>query len=174
MRLAMPSSPTTCQDTDPLHKVTIIPHGVALGATQLVPDADRQNLPRGYLLDRLAVMVAGRVAEELAFQEITTGAENDLREMAQVARAMVTRWRMTDEPGLMAIAAEDDAWGAPRPYSDETAALIDREVRRLGEEALIRARGVLSAHRDKLDRLAETLLSQESVDRSEIERIVAG
>ncbi|MBM3271179.1 MAG: ATP-dependent zinc metalloprotease FtsH [Candidatus Sericytochromatia bacterium] len=160
---------------DPLHKVTIIPHGMALGATQLLPDADRHNLPRGYLLDRLAVMVGGRVAEELAFGDVTTGAENDLREMAQVARAMVTRWRMTDEPGLMAISPEgDEAYGPyGRQYSDQTAALIDREVRRLGEEAISRARAVLTRHRLKLDRLADTLLEQEVVLRPDIERIAA-
>ncbi len=160
---------------DPIHKVTIAPHGVALGATQLLPEGDRQNLPRGYLLDRLAVMVAGRVAEDLAFGEITTGAENDLREMAQVARAMVTRWRMTDEPGLMAVLSEsDDPYGgAVRPFSDHTAALIDQEVQKLGDEAIGRAKVVLTLHRSELDRLASALLAKEVVHRAELERIVA-
>jgi len=158
---------------DPLHKVTIAPHGQALGATQLLPDADRQNLSRGYLLDRLAVAVAGRVSEDLVFGEVTTGAENDLQEMAKMARAMVTRWRMTDEPGLMAIATDSDEMVLGRAYSDQTASLVDQEVRRLGEEALQRARTVLERHRGQLDRLAAALLAREVVHRAEIELIVA-
>ncbi|MEJ2590902.1 MAG: ATP-dependent zinc metalloprotease FtsH [Candidatus Thiodiazotropha sp.] len=162
---------------DPVHKVTIVPHGMALGVTEQRPSEDRYNLSRAYLNARLRVMLGGRVAEETAIGEITTGAENDLIEATRLARRMVTAWGMS-ELGLAAYesAGEDRflgyEWGRARPYSEETARRIDLEVERLLTESQQAVRAQLEQARDRLDRLAEALLHRETVDHEALVRLL--
>ncbi|MBO9541693.1 ATP-dependent zinc metalloprotease FtsH [bacterium] len=166
-------------NADPLHKVTIVPHGHALGVTQMLPQDEKYSFPRAYLLDKMTVQLGGRAAEELVFGEVTTGAENDLLEMTKLARRMVLRWGMGTGLGPQAYDLEaDNAYlglEAPvgeKPYSEATASMIDQEVRRLTTEAYDRAKALLASNRDKLDRLAETLLAEEVLDAHQIETLV--
>jgi cell division protease FtsH len=162
---------------DPVHKVTIVPHGQALGMTEQLPGEDRHNLSLSYLKARLAVMLGGRSAEEIVFGEVTTGAENDLVEATRLARRMVTRWGMS-ALGLVAFKADEQqpflgyeiAQG--RDYSEATAARIDQEVMSLLQETHELVRQQLSDSRDKLDRLVEALLREETVGAEELERIL--
>ncbi|HVN30231.1 MAG TPA: cell division protein FtsH, partial [Candidatus Binataceae bacterium] len=162
---------------DPVQKVTIVPHGQALGVTEQIPREERHNLSLAYLKARLAVMMGGRTAEEIAIGEITTGAENDLIEATKLARRMVTRWGMAN---LGPIAFRTDEQQpflgyelTQRPdYSERTAAEIDREVKRLLEEAHEEVRSRLTLVRDKLDDLVEALLREETVEMDELTRIL--
>ncbi len=162
---------------EPVNKVTIIPHGRALGATEQLPHEDRYNYRRTYLLGRLAVMLGGRTAEELAVGEITTGAENDLDEATRLARRMVTRWGMS-ELGLMAFARDEQqpflGYDLARhpDYSEATAARIDAEVRRLLDDRHEAVRTLLEDHRDDLERLVEVLLKDDTVERDRLEQIL--
>jgi cell division protease FtsH len=162
---------------DPVQKVTIIPHGQALGVTEQVPVEERHNLSSAYLKARLAVMMGGRTAEEIAIGEITTGAESDLVEATRLARRMVTRWGMT-RLGPIAFKADEQQpfLGyelSQRPdYSEATAAEIDGEVKRLLEEAHEEVRGRIIAARQQLDLLVEALLKEETVDLDELTRIL--
>ncbi len=169
-------------DVDPLYKVTIVPRGRSLGVTQFRPEDDRHNLPRTYLIERLAVALGGRSAEELAIGDITTGAENDLKEATQLARRMVTEWGMGEQTGPVVYDLSD---GSPyltqqpledhqRMYSEATAQRLDAEVERLMTEAHQQARSVLTEHRDALERLAQALLHEEVLERDQILAIVNG
>ena len=154
---------------DPLDKVTIIPRGRALGATEQVPEEDRYNLSRAYVLDRVGVMLGGRVAEQVVFGEVTSGAESDLDQATRLVRRMVTRWGMSDAVGPVALKQGDDhvflgqELGQQREFSEATAKLVDDEVRRVIEEAEEQARALLERNRKALDRLAKTLLDEETV-----------
>jgi cell division protease FtsH len=164
-------------DADPVQKVTIVPHGQALGVTEQIPGEERHNLSLSYLKARLAVMLGGRTAEEIAIGEITTGAENDLVEATRLARRMVTRWGMANL-GLIAFRGDEQQpfLGyelAQRPdYSEKTAAEIDNEVKRLLEEAHEEVRNQLTLVREKLDRLVEVLLKEETVEFDELTKIL--
>jgi cell division protease FtsH len=164
-------------EADPVHKVTIVPHGMALGVTEQRPAEERYNLSRRYLTARLLVMLGGRSAEETAIGEITTGAENDLIQATRLARRMVTTWGMS-ELGLAAYesAAEDRflgyELGQGRPYSEDTARRVDAEVNRLLGENHQAVRSLLASARDRLDRLAEALLDHETVEYPELERLL--
>jgi cell division protease FtsH len=149
---------------DPVRKISIVPHGAALGVTLASPAADRFNYDRAYLEGSLDVMLGGRVAEELTFADVTTGAEDDIRRATALARNMVGRWGMSDAIGPVAVLGYDDAaWpfdgGAP-----ETRRLVDDEVRATIEGAHARVSELLSAHRDALGRLADALLEEETLD----------
>jgi cell division protease FtsH len=162
---------------DAVYKVTIVPHGQALGQTQQIPDTERHNLSLAYLKARLTVALAGRTAEEIVFGEITTGAEQDLVEATGLARRMVTRWGM-GQIGLLAFKTDEEqpflgyeiAQG--RDYSEATAARIDADVSRLLEQAHQAARLCLTGARDRLDALAQALLREETVGLEELERIL--
>jgi cell division protease FtsH len=162
---------------DPVHKVTIIPRGRALGVTEQLPGEDQFNYSREYLLARLSVMLGGRTAEELAIGDITTGAESDLVEATRLARRMITRWGMGDL-GLMAIASDDEQpflgyeLTQGHEYSEETSARIDRDIQKLldGRHKLVTT--ILTRERDKLDHLVEALLSEETVDREVLTKIL--
>ncbi len=162
---------------DPVRRVTIVPHGRALGVTQQLPGEDRYNYARSYLLARLAVMLGGRAAEELALEDVTTGAENDLVEATQLARRMVTRWGM-GELGLVAFRSDDQHpflgydLSMGRDYSEATAAQIDRDVQRLLDDRHAYARRLLAEHRDRLERLVDTLLREESLDEPQLQEIL--
>ncbi len=156
-------------DADPVSKVTIIPHGQALGVTEQLPPEDQYNLSRNYLLARLAVMLGGRTAEEIAIGDITTGAESDLVGATRLARRMVTRWGMSDV-GLAAFDVDEMQpflgyeISQGRPYSESTAARIDKVVQVLLTERHQIAHTLLTQHRDKLDSLVAALLQKETID----------
>ena len=165
---------------DPINKVTIIPRGIAaLGYTQQLPTEDRYLMTREELLDRLSVLLGGRVAEELVFGDISTGAQNDLQRATDIARSMVTEYGMSEKMGLVTYTREKRALflntglaGSPREYSEETAQLIDAEVARLMNEAHDRVRRILSEKRERLEHLAQTLLVKETVLGDEVRAIV--
>jgi cell division protease FtsH len=162
---------------DPVHKVTIVPHGQALGLTEQLPGQERHNLSLSYLKARLDVMLGGRTAEEIVFDEITTGAENDLVEATRLARRMITRWGM-GKLGLVAFKGDEQQpflgyeVSQGRDYSEATAARIDQEVLRAIEEAHEEARRCLTDSRDKLDQLVDALLREETVSAEELNRIL--
>jgi cell division protease FtsH len=162
---------------DPVRKVTIIPRREALGVTQQMPGDDRYNYSRQFLLDRLQVMLGGRTAEEIALDEITTGAESDLVQATRLARRMVTRWGMSNL-GLVAFQADEQQpflgyeLSQGRDFSENTAALIDTEVRRLLDESHDAAHTLLTDAREKLDRLVNALLQEETIDQEELEKVL--
>ncbi len=164
--------------TDPLKKVTIIPRGRALGATEQMPEEDRHNLTRSYLEGRIAVLLGGRVAERLVFQDVTTGAESDLKQVTALARRMVTQWGMSERLGLVAFRHGEEhpflgrEMSLARDYSEHTARLIDEEVRRVVAAAELKAEQVLTENRHLLDRLATALLEDETLDADEIEEVL--
>ncbi len=169
-------------DVDPLYKVTIVPRGRALGVTQFLPEGDRRNLPRTYLMERLAVALGGRSAEELALGEITSGAENDLKEATQLARRMVSAWGMGEQTGPVVydLASNSSSLNQQpledhnRVYSEATAQRLDSEVEQLITQAHQQARSVLTEHRDALERLAQALLQEEVLERNQVLAIVNG
>jgi cell division protease FtsH len=166
---------------DPVHKVTIIPRGQALGVTQIMPADDRHNYPRKYLLARIAWGLGGRVAEQVALGEVTTGAENDFQNVTGLAREMVTRWGMSERVGTVFLGSErevflgrDMSMGQQRDYSERTASMIDEEVRRIIESRYRYVLAVLTNHRDTLDKIAEMLLERETLDESDLLALVEG
>ncbi|MCP5304763.1 MAG: ATP-dependent metallopeptidase FtsH/Yme1/Tma family protein [Chromatiaceae bacterium] len=162
---------------DPVHKVTIVPHGMALGVTEQRPSEDLYNLSREYLGARLRVMLGGRTAEETAIGEITTGAENDLIQATRLARRMVTAWGMS-ELGLAAYESSGEdrflgyELGQGRPYSEDTARRVDAEIERLLSESHDAVRRLLEAARERLDRLASALLEKETVEYDDLLRLL--
>ena len=169
---------------DPVHKVTIIPRGVgALGMTYQLPTEDRYLLRRSELEDRIAVLLGGHVAEELVYGELSTGAHNDLERATALARAMVTRYGMSERIGPLAFGEQDGpgflrrgfAWdGHEREYSEETARTIDEEVRRIVDQIYERVRSLLGAKKDVLLRAAAVLKRRETLDGTEIRELLAG
>jgi cell division protease FtsH len=160
---------------DPVHRVTIVPRGQALGLTYQRPNADRYNYPEAYLRARIVGMLGGRAAEELVYGTKTTGAESDIEQATALARNMVTRWGMSEKVGLVQLAPRSNpylggapAFGADRPFSEATAHLIDSEVQRIIAESYVEACRLLRAHRNALDALVEALLQRETLDESEI------
>ena len=166
---------------DAVHKVTIVPRGQALGVTQIMPLDDRHNYPKGYLLARIAVGLGGRVAEQVALGEITTGAENDLQNVSGLAREMVMRWGMSQRVGTVFFGREREVFlgremslGQQRDFSEETAAAIDDEVRRIIEERYRYVELLLTRYRPLLDEIARRLLEKEVLEAAELRQIVAG
>ena len=160
---------------DPVHRVSIVPRGMALGVTYQRPENDRYNYPESYLRARLVGMLGGRAAEEIVFGTRTTGAQNDIEQATHLARNMVTRWGMSDKLGMVQLAppenpylAGPDGFGGPKPISEETASLVDAEVLRIIRESHDEAKRLLEEHRGALDKLAEALLSHETLDEREI------
>jgi cell division protease FtsH len=155
-------------EADPVHKVTIIPRGRALGVTEQLPGEDRFNYSRQFLLARLDVMLGGRVSEELIFKDVTTGAEDDLVQATRLARRMVTRWGM-GTLGPLAFAAE---LSQAHDYSEATAALIDQNIRGLLDAGHERVTQLLTANRGKLDQLAESLLREETLGEVQLTAVL--
>jgi cell division protease FtsH len=157
---------------DPVRRVTIIPRGQALGVTVQAPVDDRFNYGEDYLRGRITGALGGRAAEKLVYNVVTTGAENDLRQVTAVARQMVVRWGMSPKVGALNYAEEADGAGPAlamsRPYSDETAALIDQEVKRISDECLTQAIDLLTRNRAKLDALVHALLERDTLNEDEI------
>jgi len=167
---------------DPLHKVTIVPRGRALGITFSLPEEDRHNYTKQYIVGRLAMAYGGRVAEELVFgpDKVTTGAAADIQQATEMARRMVTQFGMSDVVGPIAVGDREAEIFLGREVvqrreiSDRTAELVDTELKRILSEAYERARTILTEQRDALDRLAASLLERETLDREEVETVVAG
>ncbi|ACZ41094.1 ATP-dependent metalloprotease FtsH [Thermobaculum terrenum ATCC BAA-798] len=165
-------------EADPVHKVTIIPRGQALGVTYQTPEDDRYNYTERYLRSRITAALGGRAAEELVFGTVTTGAENDLKQVTEIARQMVTRWGMSKEVGLVYLSpdGQEDFLGpnpiTSREYSESLATVIDRETRRIIDECYAEALSLLNRERQRLDNLAEALLREESLDEQQIREIV--
>jgi cell division protease FtsH len=164
-------------NTDPVHKVTIIPHGRALGVTEQMPEEDRYNFSREELLARIRVMLGGRSAEEIACGDITTGAENDLVQATRLTRRMVTRWGM-GSMGLQAFAADEQQpflgyeLTQGHDYSEDTAAQIDRDVKSILNQCHEEAKALLEREHAKLDALVEALCRDETVEQEELTRIL--
>lgn len=165
---------------DPVHRVTIVPHGRALGVTYQRPDDDRYNYPEAYLRAKIVGMLGGRVAEEIVYGTRTTGAENDIEQATQLARSMVTRWGMSERLGAVQLAPRHNAYlGAPawggmggeRAFSEATAKAIDEEVMRIISESHAEATQRLHEHRSELDALVAALLAHETLDERAIHEV---
>ncbi len=161
-------------NADKVHKVTIIPRGRALGVTQQLPEEDRYTYTKEYLLDRLAVLFGGRVAEELALGTISTGAGNDIERATEIARKMVAEWGMSEKIGPLSVKLKEQ-FGEPVEFvSEEMRKLIDREVKRIITETYNRTKEILSQNMDKLENLAKALLERETLTGDEIDRAIRG
>ncbi len=166
--------------TDPIHKVTIIPRGRALGLTQQLPLDEKHTYSRDYLLNNITVLMGGRVAEELVFNHMTTGAGNDIERATELARKMVCEWGMSERLGPLAFGKKEEQIFLGREiaqhkdYSEKTAVEIDEEITSIVTQCYSKAKKILSENSETLHRLAETLLEREVLDGEEIERIVKG
>ncbi len=164
---------------DPVHKVTIIPRGQALGLTQQLPEDEKHTYPRTYLLNNLVILLGGRVAEELVFNEVTTGAGNDIERVSTLARKMVCEWGMSDDIGPVAFAKQNEEiflgrdFGHTKEYSEATALKIDQAIEKIVKDSYEKARNLLSENIDCLHSLARELLEQESLDAAQIDSIMA-
>jgi cell division protease FtsH len=153
---------------DPIHKVSIVARGQALGVTITLPEDERFTQRRSELEDRLAMMFGGLCAEVLVFGEPTTGAQNDIEQATRIARLMVTQFGMSDKIGLIQIGQIEPEFGAPQEHSEATAQAVDAEVRVLLERARTRATQILTDRRDTLNTVAETLIERESLTGDEL------
>ncbi len=164
--------------TDPIHKVSIIPRGMAMGVTQFLPEEERHYYPRKYLVNKLAVALAGRAAEKLIFNDVSTGAQDDLKNATFLAEKMVAQWGMSEEIGPVNLGRGEEHpflgrdLGLPKRYSEDMAWLMDQEIRKFIMEAEAKADSVLSVNRPVLEALAEALLKEESLDKADVDRIV--
>ena len=166
---------------DPIHKVTIIPRGMALGVTQQLPQDDKHNYSRDYLNDQIAILLGGRIAEELTIENITTGAGNDLDRATDMARRMVCEWGMSEAIGPLTFGKKEEQIFLGRDfnqqqsdYSEDTAIRIDQEIKRIVTGNYDRSYELISTHKDELTRIAEELLIREVLDGEQVKRIVKG
>jgi cell division protease FtsH len=166
--------------TDPVHKVTIIPRGRALGLTQQLPTEDRLNLYQQFALNQISILMGGRLAEELTFNERSTGAGNDIERATDLARAMVCEWGMSEKLGPLAFGKKEGEVFLGREmtttqgYSEQTARDIDSEVRRIVTEQYEKAKIVLVEHKDQLARIADALIEYETLDLADIDVLMRG
>ncbi len=167
-------------NADPIHKVSIVPRGRAMGVTQQLPERDKYIYPREYMLDRIAVMMGGRAAEQLAYNTSTSGAENDLKQATGLARKMVLDWGMSASLEHMALGSENDEvflgqdFAQRRQHSESTARIVDQEVQIILNEAYARATDILQRNRGKLDTIVEALLEVEELPGERVVEIVTG
>lgn len=168
------------KNADPVHKLTIVPRGMALGLMQQLPEADKHTYSRSYWMDQLAVFFGGRVAEELIFNEMNTGASSDIQRASDIARRMVCEWGMSERLGPVHYTAKEEHVflgrdiGKPREHSETTQVEIDREVRRIVETQYQLARALVSEHLETLRRMAKALLERETLDAEEIDKLMRG
>ena len=166
--------------TDPLHKVTIIPRGRALGVTMQLPEDEKHTYPKNYLYNNLAIFMGGRVAEEICLGEMTTGAGNDIERATEMARKMVCEWGMSEKMGPLTYGSKEEPvflgrdTGNNKNFSDETAKLIDQEVKALVMGGYKTAHKILTDHRDSLEKMALALLDRETLNLTEINEIIDG
>ncbi len=166
--------------SDPIHKVTIVPRGRALGLTASLPEVDRHNYSKDWLIGSLAMFFGGRVAEEIIFgpDKVTTGAGNDIERATALARRMVTQFGMSERIGPLAVGDKEQEiflgreFAQRREISERTAQMVDDEVKRLVDEAYARATEILAQNRELLDRIADALLERETIDREDLDRLV--
>ena len=169
----------TLPGADPVHKVTIIPRGRALGLTQQLPADDKYNYSRDYLMNRITILLGGRAAEEMVLQQQTTGAGDDLEKATEMARKMVCEWGMSEKLGPLTFGKREEhiflgrEFARHQDYSEETAVLIDAEVKQIILDSAARARSILEEQIARLHRLAKALLEHESLDAEEITRVLA-
>ena len=165
---------------DPIYKVSIIPRGMAMGVTQLLPEEDRHYYPRTYLMNKLSIALAGRVAEKIVFNDISSGAQNDLKEATSLAEKMVAQWGMSDRVGPINLGRGEEhpflgrELSLPKRYSEEMAWVMDQEIQKLIIDAESRATEILSKKRHTLDALAEALIKEEMLEQADVERIIQG
>ncbi len=166
------------EHADPVHKVTILPRGMSLGSTWQLPDSDKYLVSKQELMDDITALLAGRVAEELVYCEVTTGASNDLERVSRIARAMVCQYGMSDKLGTLALGRRSHNpflgrdYMDERDYSEDIARQIDDEVREIVDTCHTRAQDILQNHRDKLDRVVKALLESETIEREEFLKIM--
>jgi cell division protease FtsH len=171
---------TLLPHTDPLHKVTIIPRGMALGLTQQLPTEERHNYSREQLESRIAVCMGGRIAEDLTFGQITTGAQNDIEQATEMARKMVCEWGMSEALGPLTYGKKEEAiflgkeFNRHQDYSEATALKIDAEIKRIVQVQYERAQKILIEKRPELVKVAEALLEHEVLDAQQLQKILAG
>ncbi len=166
--------------TDPLHKVTIIPRGRALGVTMQLPEDEKHTYPRNYLYNNLAIFMGGRVAEEICLGQMTTGAGNDIERATEMARKMVCEWGMSEKMGPLTYGTKEEQvflgkdFSQQKNFSDQTAKLIDQEVKALVMGGYEKACEIITEHRDSLEKMALALLDRETLDASDIKEIISG
>ncbi len=164
--------------TDPIYKVSILPRGMAMGVTQQIPEEDRHYYPRSYLMNRLSVALGGRCAERLIFNDVSSGAQNDLKEATSLAEKMVAQWGMSDKVGPVNLGRGEEhpflgrELAMPKRYSEQMAWIMDQEIQRLIGESESTAVAILTKNRPVLDLLAEALIREEVLDREEVDRII--
>jgi cell division protease FtsH len=165
---------------DPIHKVTIIPRGMALGLTQQLPIDERHNYSKVYLMDRIAILLGGRIAEELTTGNLTTGAGNDLERSTEMARQMVCEWGMSETMGPLTFGKKEEQIFLGREiaqhqdYSEDTALKIDAEVKRIITTNYERATALLTEHKQRLLDIADALLAREVLDADQVRRLAYG
>ena len=170
----------TLPHAEPIHKVTIIPRGMALGLTVQLPADEKHNYSRDYLMDQIAILLGGRIAEEITMGSITTGAGNDLERATEMARKMVCEWGMSSNMGPLTFGKKEEQIFLGREiaqhqdYSEETAQRIDEEVKRIVTDNYARAEALITQHKQQILDMAEALLQRESLDGDQVRRIVAG
>lgn len=165
-------------NTDPIHKISIIPRGMAMGVTQLLPDEDRHYYPGEYLMNRLCVALGGRVAEKLIFNDTSSGAQNDIKEATLLAEKMVAQWGMSDKIGPVNLGRGEEhpflgmELAQPKRHSEEMAWLIDQEIQKLMFDAEAKAAEIVGQNRAALISLAENLIKEETLDKETVDRII--
>ena len=165
--------------TDPIHKVTIIPRGMALGVTQQLPEDDRYHYPKAYLVNRICVALGGRVAERLVFNDLSSGAQSDLKMVTDLAEKMVCQWGMSDKIGAMTFSRGEEhpflgrKLAEEKSFSEQMAWVIDQEIAAIIKEAEVKAEGLVVASRPKLDALAKALLEEETLDGKRVDEILS-
>ncbi len=169
-----------CKNFYPVHEVTIIPRGNALGYTSIRPDNDDVHMAKSFLLDRICMGLGGRVAEELAIKEICTGAAGDIKQVTDIVKSMVTEWGMSEKLGLIAYGSDSQTvflgkdMETHNVYSEETAKIIDEEMRKIIDEAHARATKLLTEHRAVLDNMARVLIERETIYTEEVDMLIEG
>jgi len=164
--------------TDPVHKVTIVPRGMALGVTQQLPEDDRYHYPKTYLMNRIAVILGGRVAERLVFRDVSTGAQNDLKVVTELAEKMVCQWGMSEKIGAVTFSRGEEhpflgmKLAQEKTFSEAMAWRIDQEISAIIHEAETVALNLLESNRDRLDALASALLEEETLDGRRIDEVI--
>jgi cell division protease FtsH len=167
-------------NTDPLHKVTIIPRGMALGLTQQLPTEEKHNYTKEQIESRIAVCMGGRIAEDIVFKEISTGAQNDIEQATEMARKMVCEWGMSEALGPLTYGKKEEQvflgkeFNRHQDYSEDTALKIDAEIKRIVSEQYDRAEKVLVDNKRFLEKIADALLEHEVLDGEQIRQILEG
>ena len=164
---------------DPVHEISVIPRGRAAGYTMTMPEDDRDHMSRGKILDEIAMALGGRVAESIFLDDICTGAYSDLQKATELARRMVVEFGMSDEIGPVFLGGHTEVfiakdWGHQRNFSEEVAARVDKEIRRILEEQYDRAKTVLTEHRDAMERIVKALIEYEHIDGDDFEKLFKG